>query len=128
MKESYCGLCDDCQLGSPDFLAAVATVKEYLRDFRVDWWAHCFPGETGFSFPEFRQGLDWFLSHTDCSGCIGGKGRDRCPIRLCAMRRQQAHCYECPDLASCDKFVCLAGQFPDQRARLRRRQLKSIAR
>ena len=33
MKESYCGLCDDCQLGAPDFLEALATVKGYLDHF-----------------------------------------------------------------------------------------------
>jgi hypothetical protein len=36
-----------------------------LRAFRVDWWAHCFPGDEGFALPEFRKGLDWFLSHTN---------------------------------------------------------------
>jgi hypothetical protein len=123
MKESYCGLCDDCQLGAPDFLEALATVKKYVDHFRVNWWAHCFPGDEGFALPEFRQGLDWFLGHTECSGCKGGKGLDRCPIRLCAMRRHQGHCYECPDLMDCEKFSWLTQEFPDQKARQRRRQL-----
>jgi hypothetical protein len=30
MKESYCGLCDYCQLGSPDFQAAAAKIKTYV--------------------------------------------------------------------------------------------------
>jgi hypothetical protein len=128
MKESYCGLCDDCKLGSPDFLAALATVKAYLETFRVNWWAHCFPGDEGFSLPEFRQGLDWFLDHTECSGCKGGKGEDRCPIRLCAVRRNQGHCYECPELMDCEKFVRLDKEFPDHKVRLRRWQLKYLPR
>ncbi len=128
MKESFCGLCDDCQLGTPDFLEALATVKGYLDTFRANWWAHCFPGDEGFSLPELQRGLDWFLSHTECPGCNGGKGLDRCSIRLCALRRQQSHCYECPDLMDCDKFDRLSQEFPDQKARLRRRQLKCKAR
>jgi hypothetical protein len=128
MKESYCGLCDECQLGSPDFLAALAAVKGYLETFRTDWWAHCFPGDEGFSLPEFGRGLDWFLSHTECSGCNGGKGLDRCPIRLCALRRNQDDCSECPDLTDCKKFSWLNKEFPDQQAKLRRKQLRYMAR
>lgn len=124
MKESYCGLCDDCQLGAPDFLAALATVKEHLDHFRVNWWAHCFPGEEGFYFTEFRRGLDWFLGHTECSGCKGGKGLDRCSIRLCALRQQQGHCYECPELMGCEIISRFTQEFPDQKTRLLRRQLK----
>ena len=30
MKDSFCGLCDHCQLGSPDFQAAAAKLKTYL--------------------------------------------------------------------------------------------------
>ena len=128
MKESYCGLCEDCQLGAPEFMQALATVKEYLEHFRKNWWAHCFPGEEGFSFTEFRQGLDWFLNHPECSGCKGEKGQDRCPIRLCALRRQQSHCSSCPDLMGCEKFTLLTEEFPDQKVRLHRRQLQSPAR
>jgi hypothetical protein len=127
MKESYCGICNECQLGAPDFLEAVGTVKAYLDQFRLNFWAHCYPGEEGFSFPEFRKGLDWFLYHTECPGCRGGKGLDRCPIRLCASRRELGSCYECQDLKDCTKFAFLLEEFPDQKAKLRRRQLKYTA-
>jgi hypothetical protein len=128
MKDSYCGLCEECQLGTPEFLEALALVKGYLDTFRVNWWAHCFPGEEGFSLPEFRRGLEWFLDHTECSGCKDGKGMDRCPIRLCAMRRNRGNCYECPELMDCEKFSWLKKEFPDQKAKLHWRQLKCLSR
>ena len=33
MKESYCGLCDQCQLDNPEFLEAVAKVKASWTNF-----------------------------------------------------------------------------------------------
>jgi len=128
MRESYCGLCDDCQLGHPSFLEAVSRLKEYVDQFRANVWLHCFPGNAGFSFPEFRKGLDWFQAHTECPGCKEGRGLDSCPIRRCAMERDLAHCSQCPDLAPCDKFVHLLAEFPDVKISLQRRQLKLKAR
>jgi hypothetical protein len=128
MRESYCGLCDDCQLGSQDFQEVVARVKWYVDQFRVHWWTHCFPGEEGFSFPEFRKALDWFLTHTECPGCKGGRGLRDCPIRNCARGRHLEHCYECPDLEACEHFRFILLEFPHQKALLLRRQLKDKAR
>jgi hypothetical protein len=128
MRQSYCGLCDDCQLGNPDFLQTVSHLREYVRRLRANVWLHCFPGEEGFSFPEFNKGLDWFLSHTECPGCQGGRGLEDCPVRTCAMARGLEHCYLCPDLQPCDKFDFLLVQFPDVKTNLRRRQLKDKAR
>lgn len=124
MRESYCGLCDDCQLGHPDLLDTVSRLREYLDRFRANIWLHCFPGPDGFSFAELRRGLDWLLAHTECPGCISGRGLDDCPIRCCAQSRQMAHCYQCPDLARCDKFDLLLTQFPEVKNNLQRRQLK----
>ena len=128
MRESYCGLCDDCQLGNPDFLELVSRLKDYLDQVRANVWLHCFPGPDGFSLPEFRQGLEWFLAHTECPGCKDGRGLEDCPIRLCAEARGLKHCYECPDLSPCDKYELLLVQFPDVKLNLRRRQLKFTAR
>jgi hypothetical protein len=128
MRESYCGLCDDCQLGHAGFLEAVSRLKEYVDQFRANVWLHCFPGDAGFSFPEFRKGLEWFLDHEDCPGCKDGRGLDDCPVRQCARGRRLEHCYECPDLAPCDKFVHLLVDFPDVKVNLQRRQLKLKAR
>jgi len=114
-------------LGHRDFLETVTRLKEYLDQFRANWWVHCFPEEEGFSFPEFRKGVDWFLSHTECPGCKGGKGMDLCPIRTCAKERGLEHCSLCPDLDLCDKFDLLMVQFPDVKINLRRRQLKMKA-
>jgi hypothetical protein len=127
-RESFCGLCDDCQLGNPDFLEHVSRLKEYVISFRADWWVHCFPQESGFSFPEFRKGLDWFLSHTECPGCKDGKGLADCPIRNCALARGLSHCSQCPDLEPCDKFAFLLDEFPDVKTNLIRRRLKLKAR
>src|SRR5665648_817798 len=114
MRESYCGLCDDCQLGHPGFLETVSRLKDYLEQIRANVWLHCFPGPDGFSLPEFRQGLEWFLAHTECPGCRHGRGLE--------------HCYQCPDLSPCDKYELLLVQFPDVKTNLRRRQLKFKAR
>lgn len=128
LRESYCGLCDDCQLGHPEFLKTVRQMQEYLQRFRANWWVHCFPAEEGFDFNEFRKGLEWFLSHTECPGCKGGRGVEICPIRRCAIERGLPQCSHCPDLAACDKFDFLMTEFPDVKTNLRRKQLKLKAR
>ena len=128
IRASFCGLCDDCQLGNPAFLETVTRLQEYLGRFRANWWVHCFPGEEGFSFAEMRKGLDWFKSHADCPGCKKGRGHEDCPIRQCAMARGLEHCYQCPDLKPCKKFDFLLVEFPDLKTRLRRRQIKYHAR
>ena len=127
-RESYCGLCDDCQLGNAAFLDTVSRLQKYLNSFRSNWWVHCFPEEEGFDFQELRKGLAWLQSHSVCPGCKEGKGCQDCPIRVCARSRGLDHCYQCPDLQPCDKFGFLLGEFPDLKARLRRRQLKYQAR
>ncbi len=127
-RESFCGLCDDCQLGNPNLLELVSQLKQYVDRFRANVWLHCFPGQDGFSFPEFRKGLEWLASHTECPGCREGRGLDDCPIRVCALGRNLGHCYECPDLEPCDKFALLLEQFPDVKTNLRRRRLKLKAR
>ncbi len=48
MKESYCGLCDTCQLDNPDLMEALAKVKYYVEQFPIDFWRHCFLGDEGF--------------------------------------------------------------------------------
>jgi len=123
-RESYCGLCDECQLGHPEFLKTVALLKDYVDRCRANWWVHCFPDNEGFSFKEFHRGLEWFLTHPDCPGCKGGRGLKDCPIRICAQQRGLGNCALCPDLAACDKFDHLLSQFPDVKINLRRRQLK----
>ncbi len=30
MKQSYCGLCENCRIDKPDFLEAIGKVKEYI--------------------------------------------------------------------------------------------------
>jgi hypothetical protein len=128
MRKSYCGLCDDCQLGRQDFMEAVEKVQGYVDQLRVHWWTHCFPADEGFSFTEFKKGLKWFLTHTDCPGCQEGRGSSTCPIRICAIQRKYEHCDECPDLETCKHFNFILKEYPDQKILLRRRQLKRKAR
>jgi len=112
MKQSYCGLCEKCPIDLPDFLKAISKVSEYFDQLPVNWWTHCFPGNEGFSFPEFRKGLDWFLSHPECLGCKAGGGPKECPVRLCAMTRQVAHCLECQDLETCEHCNIIIQESP----------------
>jgi hypothetical protein len=104
MKESYCGLCHTCQLDNPDFLEAIARVKSYLEQSPFCWWFYCLPENEAFSLPEFRRGLEWFLSHPECPGCKEGGGLMQCPIRRCASQRGYASCNECPDFGTCENY------------------------
>lgn len=124
MRESYCGLCNDCQLDNGEFLAAIAKVKEYVEQFPIYWWRHCFPGEEGFSLPEFIKGLEWFLNHPECLGCKNGGGLKECPIRDCASQRQVTQCSECPDQESCERFNIIMQGYPGCKIYLHRYSLK----
>jgi hypothetical protein len=124
MRESYCGLCDNCQLGNPDFLEAVSRVKEFVGTRRANYWNHCFPHEEGFNFVEFRKGLDWFLVHRDCPGCKEGRGNEDCPIRICAQEKHLDHCSRCSDLEQCNKFDFLLAEFPEVKTNLIRQHLR----
>jgi hypothetical protein len=104
MKESFCGLCDHCQLGSPDFQAAAAKIKTYLDQMPSFWQRQCLQEGQDFSLDEFRRGLDWFLGLAQCPGCKDG-GLKRCDIRDCAQERQQDHCHVCPDHDSCRHLI-----------------------
>lgn len=49
MKESYCGLCDRCELGSPDFQTAVFTIKTSMDRLPPFWQRQCLQEGQGFS-------------------------------------------------------------------------------
>jgi Protein of unknown function (DUF3795) len=125
MKQSYCGLCETCLIDKPDFLMAIAKVKEYLDQFPITRWAHCFPGDEGFSFPELHKGLDWFLSHPECPSCKGGGGLRDYPIRRCAKTREVAKCLECYDLETCEHYNIIIHDSPGQVVRLHRYLLRN---
>jgi hypothetical protein len=127
VRESYCGLCNECHLGDMEFLETVALMKEYLERFRANYWSHCFPDEEGFNFAEFHRGLNWLLTHTECPGCKQGRGTADCPIRNCALSRKIENCYECEDLNLCNNFSYLEVEFPDVKIKLLRRQMKHKA-
>ena len=105
MKESYCGLCEHCQLGQPDFQEAVVMVKTYIDRLRGSWQRQCLQGVKNFPLPEFRRSLDWLLGRVDCPGCKNQGGLERCAIRDFATTRRQDYCYECPDYDSCRHLI-----------------------
>jgi Protein of unknown function (DUF3795) len=127
VRESYCGLCNECHLGDLEFLETVALMREYMERFRANYWSHCFPNEEGFNFAEFHKGLNWLLTHTECPGCKQGRGTADCPIRNCAVSRKIENCYVCEDLKSCTNFSYLEVEFPDVKIKLLRRQMKHKA-
>jgi len=110
-----------------EFLETVTLMKEYIERFRANYWTHCFPEGEGFNFAEFRKGLNWLLTHTECPGCKQGRGTADCPIRNCALSRKMENCYECPDLKACENFAYLEAEFPDVKIKLLRRQMKQKA-
>ena len=123
MKQSFCGLCDRCNLDNPEFREAVATIKKFFDQFWVYWWVNCFPEEAGFSLLEFRKGLEWFLSRPECPGCVAGKGLRACPIRQCAIAKEYQSCRECPDLDECKLFDLILTEYPDQKQALQDQQI-----
>ncbi|MFZ5447426.1 MAG: DUF3795 domain-containing protein [Thermodesulfobacteriota bacterium] len=105
MKDSYCGLCEHCQLGSLDFQEAVAKVKAYVERLPAHWQRQCLKETQNFSLQEFRRSLDWFLDRVDCPGCKDQGGLVHCAIRDCAVSRKIDRCYECPDHNSCSHLI-----------------------
>ena len=124
MKESYCGLCDTCPLDQADFLNALSQVRNYIEQLPTHWWRHCFPGDEGFSIPEFIKGLDWFLNPPECLGCKQGGGLKECPIRQCAAQRQVIRCSECPEQKGCEHYNIIMKGFPGRKMDLHRFSIK----
>ncbi|MHB9073666.1 MAG: DUF3795 domain-containing protein [Desulfobaccales bacterium] len=105
VRESYCGLCEQCQLDSPDFQEAVSKVKTYLDQLPGHWQRQCINNAQDFPLLEFRRGLDWFSDRIDCPGCKDLGGTEHCGIRDYAKERQQDFCYECLDHDSCRHLI-----------------------
>jgi hypothetical protein len=123
MKQSYCGLCEKCNLDNPDFLQAIATVKRFLDQFWVYWWVNCLPDEAGFSLVEFRKAIEWFLNRPECPGCVAGRGLNSCPIRQCAQLHGYENCNECADLDDCKLFDLILLEYPNQKRKIRQKQV-----
>ncbi len=120
MKESFCGLCDGCPLDNLDFLESLDKIKNYVNQLPLYWWAHCFPGNEGFSISEFFKGLEWFLSRPECPGCRQGGGLEECPIRHCAIQRQVTQCTQCAEVDTCERYQRLTNGFPGIKISLHR--------
>ncbi|MGB8993459.1 MAG: DUF3795 domain-containing protein [Desulfobaccales bacterium] len=103
MKESYCDLCDHCDLDSPELQEALGRVQSAMDRMPAFWRRQCL--ETDFPRFEFHRGLNWLQGRSDCPGCKNHGGLERCAIRRCAEDRGQSHCYECPDYDSCQHLI-----------------------
>jgi hypothetical protein len=124
MKQSFCGLCENCNLDNPEFLQAIATVKRFLDQFWVYWWVNCIPKEASFSLDEFRKGIEWFLHRPECPGCAAGLGLASCPIRRCAQQRGvDSCCNECPELDTCSLFDLILMEYPNQKNEIRHKHV-----
>ena len=128
MRESYCGLCDDCQLGNSGFLETVSRLKDYLEQVRANVWLHCFPGQEGFSLAEFRKG----------AGMVPGPhGMPRLPERAgpgglphpgLRPRPADRTLLSMPGPGALRQILPAPGAVSDVKVNLRRRQLKFKAR
>ena len=48
MKQSYCGLCENCRIDKPDFLEAIGKVKEYIGQPPMYFWGIAFQETKAF--------------------------------------------------------------------------------
>ncbi len=128
MRESYCGLCDDCQLGNSGLLETVSRLKGYLDQVRANVWLHCFPGPDGFSLPEFRKGLEWFLSTRSAPAARKGGACVTAPSGYAPRAGIWSTVMSARTWSPATNTHLLLVQFPDVKINLRRRQLKFKAR
>ena len=115
MKESYCGLCDDCQLGASDFLEALATVKGYLDTFhgRIGGLT-AFPGRKAFLCLNFARVWTGFSATPNVR--VVKTAKVWTAVHPSLALDGAGHCSECPELMVCEKFAGLTREYPDQKA------------
>lgn len=130
-KIAYCGLyCGTCGMGEGLISDRAKKLKEVVEAYKFeDWVADFFEKadtqlvldqairtlgyseeeiaalkaemeKSKFNFDEFKAGLDWFTK-TSCSGCREAGGNPVCPIRMCAVARKLAGCWECSEMEEC---------------------------
>ena len=125
MRESYCGLCNECHIGDLEFLETVTLMKEYIERFRANYWSHCFPNEEGFNFCRISQGLEMALNPYRMPGVQTGPGDGRLPDPQLRPEPQNRKLLRMPRSDNhVTNFTYLEVEFPDVKIKLLRRQMK----
>ncbi len=110
---TYCGLyCRDCIPSRKDLYLTVTKLAELLEELGFDKYAVLKSDQTYWSsanaaftkYPEFIEVLQAIRGLECKSLCRQGGGwkEGRCEVRNCAVGKELAGCWECPDYRSCE--------------------------
>lgn len=111
---AYCGLyCGACAIKNGQIRGAATALQSMLKAYAYPEWA---PTLADFvpatrHYPEFEGVLAW-LTTQDCPGCVAGGGNPQCAIRICARGKNLAGCWECTEVATCEKLGEIDGGYP----------------
>jgi hypothetical protein len=72
-------------------------LKRLVDTVRYDWVSS---SVKSFNYEEFRKGLEWFATDSQCPMCLNGGGAP-CPNRKCASDNKLESCLLCNDYAVC---------------------------
>jgi hypothetical protein len=94
-----CGVyCGQCPSGNGRVKMSAGELKRLVDTVRYQWLE--LPGvKPGFSFGEFRKGLEWF-ANAQCPMCLNGGGAP-CENRKCAAGKKLESCLLCSDYHTC---------------------------
>jgi hypothetical protein len=99
-----CGIwCGSCVVGNGALRELARRFESTLEAYGFRKWA---PGD--FDYAEFSKGLAAIGHLPLCPGCRKGGGREDCPLRGCAARRQLEGCTRCAEFAGCPHGELLA--------------------
>jgi len=104
MEKDYpygiCGVyCGQCASGNHRIRIIASELKRLVDLYRFEWLEQV---PQGFSFKEFRKGLEWFAA-SNCTGCKAGGGPPTCEARKCAKEKGLQSCLLCSDFLTCPK-------------------------
>lgn len=123
-RESFCGVCEYCGLGSNEVRRLATRLLEVFDTFQLKWWLSCLGNSLNYQGLVVGLGL---LADLECPGCKAGGCVDECPIRDCASERELEDCSLCDELERCEKFQFVSNEFPEVKKRLLGARLKHLA-
>jgi len=107
-RYGVCGVyCGQCPNGNGRVRYAAGELKRLVDTTRYGWVEEAVKG---FSFNEFRKGLEWF-SRAQCRGCRSGDGSP-CQNRGCAEEKGLQSCLECGDYLTCSRTEYMRETYP----------------